>query len=486
MTGRYEVLSKIAAGGMATVFAGRLHGANGFSKLVAIKCPHPYVLADPDLAIQFEREAKLASQIHHPNVVSILDVAEINGSQALILEFVEGCTFSALLKGLDDEPQRDSIVLRVLLDACAGLQGVHTARGGDGLPLNIVHRDISPHNILVGLDGIARISDFGIAKGDSTADKTATAVLRGKIGYMAPEYLESHRFDVRSDLFSLAVVGWQALAKRKLFAGGTEVETLRMALESRVPKLSDVSNHLRPFDSIFARALARDPADRFESVAAFAQALEAVARDHRLLATSTSVGASVDAAARKSLHRVRASLGSSPTEVTPEEPSLARDFVATQSLVIDAPKLAHQATAVPMQEPREPPTGARRTEERGPRTWLFFAAGGVLLVGTVAATMALMNRRNGPGAEMASTPPTSAAFSSSLAPVESAVRETVPLEGPATSTSAAASAQTASPQPSSSPNPSPAHEVPRTRPQTRAPGPTKRLIPKKAPPNPYE
>ena len=104
MTGRYEVLSKIAAGGMATVFAGRLHGANGFSKLVAIKCPHPYVLSDPDLAIQFEREAKLASQIHHPNVVSILDVAEINGSQALILEFVEGCTFSALLKGLDEVP----------------------------------------------------------------------------------------------------------------------------------------------------------------------------------------------------------------------------------------------------------------------------------------------------------------------------------------------------------------------------------------------
>nr|MBP9114533.1 serine/threonine protein kinase [Polyangiaceae bacterium] len=479
MTGRYEVLSKIAAGGMATVFAGRLHGANGFSKLVAIKCPHPYVLSDPDLAIQFEREAKLASQIHHPNVVSILDVAEINGSQALILEFVEGCTFSALLKGLDEVPNRDSIILRVLLDACAGLQGVHTARGSDGVPLNIVHRDISPHNILVGLDGIARISDFGIAKGDSSGDKTATAVLRGKIGYMAPEYLESHRFDVRSDLFSLAVVGWQALAKRKLFSGGTEVETLRMALESRVPKLSEVLSHLEPFDSTFARALARDPADRFESVAVFAQALEAVARDRDLLATSTAVGACVDAVARKSLHRVRASLGSSAAEVA-EEPSVGRDFVATQSLVIDAPKMVGLATSAPPQEVREPSSGGPPLGVRRPRTWIVFTAGGVLLLGTAVATMALMGRRNGAGMNGTAASETSSSF----APLESASRAALPMEDSATPTSAASAAPTSSPHTSAAPTP--ARESPRTRPTIRIPVPTKRLIPKKAPPNPYE
>jgi eukaryotic-like serine/threonine-protein kinase len=159
---RYEVLAKIATGGMATVHVARVRGAVGFSRLVAVKRPHPFVVADVDLRKQLEAEARVASLIHHPNVVSVLDVEEIDGELVLVMDYVEGCTLKALVDhAVAAGTPSTRVVVRVLLDVAAGLHAAHRLRDGQGTLLGVVHRDVSPQNVLVGLDGAARLADFG-------------------------------------------------------------------------------------------------------------------------------------------------------------------------------------------------------------------------------------------------------------------------------------------------------------------------------------
>src|ERR1700722_15465734 len=162
---RYELLAKIAAGGMATVYVGRLRGSAGFSRTVAIKRAHPHLLEDPAYKAMLVDEAHLASRLHHPNVVAVLDVEELGGELSLVMDYVEGAALSDLTDRGRAQDRRlpARIAVRVALDACAGLHPAHELCDEDGKPLRLVHRDVSPHNILVGLAGMARLSDFGIA-----------------------------------------------------------------------------------------------------------------------------------------------------------------------------------------------------------------------------------------------------------------------------------------------------------------------------------
>jgi serine/threonine-protein kinase len=309
-TSRYELLVKIASGGMATVYVGRLTGAVGFTRVVAIKRAHSHLLEDPAFKKMLIAEAKLASRIHHPNVVSVLDVEETEGELLLVMDYIEGAALSELVGARDDAQLSARLVVRILLDACAGLHAAHELLDDDGKRLGLVHRDISPHNILVGVDGITRIADFGIAKastGHTTSNpQTATGALKGKVGYMAPEYVESGRIDARGDVFALGVVAWEAFTRTRLFRGSNEVETLKLALASEVPAPSTKAPWLgRALDAVLLKALARDPDARFASAADLAEAIEAVARREELLGSHAQVGEHVRALAHDALERRR-------------------------------------------------------------------------------------------------------------------------------------------------------------------------------------
>lgn len=315
---RYELLVKIASGGMATVYLGRLSSAVGITRLVAVKRAHAHLLEDPTFAKMLIAEAKLASRIHHPNVVAVHNVEEIEGELLLVMDYVEGASLSDLMGFMDHAgrqtgPERlpPSVAARVILDACAGLNAAHELTDDDGRPLGIVHRDVSPHNILVGVDGVARLTDFGIAKSSGghtqSAGRTSTGALRGKVAYMAPEYVESGLLDARSDVFALGIVAWEALTQRRLFRGATDVESLRLVLAANVPRASAVDPSLGPgLDAVLAKALERDPADRFATAAELGEALELAARTHELLAKHSDVAAYVRSASGEALAQRRA------------------------------------------------------------------------------------------------------------------------------------------------------------------------------------
>ena len=293
---RYELLVKIASGGMATVYVGRLRGAVGFWRLVAIKRAHAHLLEKPLYKQMLVDEARLASRLHHPNVVAVLDVEELSGELRLVMDYVEGAALSELIARSHEAERRlpARIAVRIALDACAGLHAAHELCDESGARLGLVHRDVSPHNILVGVDGVARLADFGIAKQSDSGVSTTTGTLKGKLAYMAPEYVEEARLDARSDVFSLGVVVWEALANEKLFRGTNEVDTLRRVVAANAPRLSTVAPWVgTQLDPVLASALARLPEERFSTALAFGTALETAARKDDLIATPAEVGAYV-------------------------------------------------------------------------------------------------------------------------------------------------------------------------------------------------
>jgi serine/threonine-protein kinase len=346
---RYEVLAKIATGGMATVYVGRVRGAIGFSRLIAIKRPHPFVSDDAALREGLRQEARVASLIHHPNVVSVLDVEQEDDRVDLILDYVEGGTLTDLLKHARETnaPLAARVVVRIILDVASGLHAAHVLRDHAGVPLHIMHRDVSPQNILVGLDGHARLTDFGIAKIATRLERTATDIIKGKMGYLAPEYVENRTFDERSDEYALGVVTWEALAGRRLFKGSSDAHTLRAILDGKAPPLSSASPDLVPLDGVLERALCRDPGARFDSVASFADALEERAREHAWVAPYGEVAAAVEAAVGERIRARRAAVEvSSPgllADVSGERPrpGSPRDAMATLSLA----SAAHSGSA---------------------------------------------------------------------------------------------------------------------------------------------
>jgi serine/threonine-protein kinase len=291
---RYELLLKIASGGMGTVYLAR---SRDLARLVAVKRAHPHVSGDQDGRRMLLEEARLASRIRHANVASVHDVEETEDDVLLVMDYVEGAALSELLEAswARREALPPSVAVRVALDVCAGLAAVHELVGDDGRPLGMVHRDVSPQNVLVGLDGTSRLSDFGLARLAPAREGSRTSgVVLGKLAYVAPEVIDGRRCTATSEVFALGVVVWEALASRRLFKAATEAETLRRVFEQRAPRLSRVAPHLSTaLDAPVARALEKDPAARYPSVRAFAEDLEAAALAEGLFATSSEVGAMV-------------------------------------------------------------------------------------------------------------------------------------------------------------------------------------------------
>ncbi len=279
--GRYEIIGELGTGGMATVYEGRALSVGGFARRVAIKYLHPHLLRDEQFVQMFMDEGRLAAGIHHPNVVAVVDLVLEAQCMYMVSEYVEGDQLLALFKSARDAKTRipAPIAIRIALDMLAGLHAAHELAGDDGTPLRIVHRDVSPHNVLVGADGITRITDFGIAKAEERISTTRDGIVKGKLSYMAPEQPDDMPVDRRADLFSAATVLWECLTSRRLFPGRSDREVLEALLRKPIPTLREVVPELpAELDEVLMKALARNPDERYDTAAEFAEALEVGAR----------------------------------------------------------------------------------------------------------------------------------------------------------------------------------------------------------------
>jgi serine/threonine-protein kinase len=276
--GRYRLYDPIASGGMATVYFGRLLGPVGFSRTVAIKRLHPQFASNPDFVSMFLDEARLAGRIRHPNVVPTLDIVALADELFLVMEYVQGEPLGSLVNTATRAGKKMPIAYAVAIAAAAlrGLHAAHDATDELGQPLGIVHRDISPQNILVGVDGVSRVLDFGVAKAAGRLQISREGQLKGKMAYMPPEQIRSEAIDRRADVYAMGAVLWECLTARRLFPAENDVAALAKVLEGSVALPSHhVPEIPSALDAIVMRALSRKPADRFDSARDMARALEA-------------------------------------------------------------------------------------------------------------------------------------------------------------------------------------------------------------------
>ncbi len=290
--GRYELLLEIAAGGMATVYVGRQHGAGGFERLVAIKRMHPHIGAMPELCAAFMDEARIASLIRHPNVVNVHDVHDAEGEHLLVMDYVDGASLANVMRAARKREERLSrpAVIRILIDALSGLHAAHELTTFDGTPLGVVHRDATPHNILLGTDGTVRITDFGIAKAAERTVHTATGLAKGKFRYMAPEQARGRAIDRRVDVFAMGIVAWELFIGERLFQAEADAQVLLEITEGNYRRPSSVDrNFPADLDRIVMKALAPSANDRYPTAAAFAEALDGWGREHSELVSSAEI-----------------------------------------------------------------------------------------------------------------------------------------------------------------------------------------------------
>jgi serine/threonine protein kinase len=277
VVGRYLLGEPIAAGGMATVHLGRLLGPAGFSRTVAVKRLHAHLAQSPDFVRRFVDEASIASRVRHANVVQTLDVVVIGDEVLLVLDYVHGESFARLRRRASaaEAPIPPSVAAGIAIGVLRGLHAAHEAKSAKGTPLDLVHRDVSPQNILVGADGVARLLDFGIATAAGRAQETRPSDVRGKLAYMPPEQVAGEALDRRSDLFAVGVVLWEALAGERLFRGDDAASTIHAIYNRDAPRLSERDLGVRSaLDDVLARALAKSIDGRFDTAMAMARALE--------------------------------------------------------------------------------------------------------------------------------------------------------------------------------------------------------------------
>lgn len=368
---------------MATIFLGKVSGAVGFARVVAIKRLHENFARDANFVAMFVDEARLAARIRHPNVVSTLDVEATANELFVVMEYVHGLPLAQIMTELAARGERvpPRIAATLLSGVLQGLHAAHTAVDDEGTPLNIIHRDVSPQNILVGVDGLARLIDFGVAKAQGSLHQSKEDHVNGKLAYMAPEQVRGAD-SLRADLYAVGVVLWEALVGRRLFEG-TEGAVLAQVLIGKIPKPSSVDPDLAPFDAIIQNSVTTKPGDRYPTALAMARDLEQCLG----LSSTLDVAAWIEPIA-SSLLSERASLVSQVAAMPIHEAKdQVRELVrraATPNHVGD-----HEASSVVLRHAEvELRTEATSTKERssevvkGARRW--WIGGGALLITLLA------------------------------------------------------------------------------------------------------
>jgi serine/threonine-protein kinase len=268
--GRYEVVTPLGTGGMAQVLVARARGPEGLGRLVALKRILPHLTAEPAIVEQFLDEARIGLRLSHPNLVHVYDFGEAQGAYYIAMELVRGVDFDRLLRGVRG-PLAPSLVVAVVTQALRGLHAAHLLKGEDGAPLNLVHRDLSPHNLMVGFDGRVKVLDFGVAKVRAQRTVTLPGIVKGKPLYMSPEQARGQRLDARSDLFAMGLILYQALTGLRAFERPDEVSTMQAICDVHLTRPSVIAPSLW---ELLAQALAKAPAGRFSNAQEMADRLE--------------------------------------------------------------------------------------------------------------------------------------------------------------------------------------------------------------------
>ena len=435
--GRYSLYGEIASGGMATVYVGRLNAAGGFGRIVAIKRLHAHLARDPEFVSMFLDEARLAARIHHPNVVSTLDVVQSEDELFVVMEYIRGESLSKLARTLDELGERIPIpvVTAIAGGMLQGLHAAHMATDERGAPLGIVHRDVSPQNVLVGEDGVARVLDFGVAKAASRLQQTREGQLKGKLGYMSPEQISEQEVTAQSDIYAAGIVLWEALAGRFLFRGQTDGETLHRIVERAVLAPSEHHVAISPeLDAVVLRALEVEPEKRFATARDMAIALEGAVRG----ASSMEVG--------EWLQRVAAPTLQSRHKMVHDIESGSADSLSGFP-VIPSGLLGEGSASAPRSAKTEGQLGTAvtvhsRTQASPlrPRSRRWLVLGAVALGAGVALGFVLKQRTGGAGDRAQLPPPAGCAAPAASAPLTSAPTAAASESAALPSAGAAASA----------------------------------------------
>lgn len=405
--GRYALHAELASGGMATVHIGRLMGPVGFARTVAIKRLHAHFAKDPEFVSMFLDEARLAGRIRHPNVVPVLDVVAEQGELFLVMDYIHGDSLSKLLRQVREQGERMplGVAVSILAGALQGLHAAHETTNDQGEPLEIVHRDISPQNIMVGADGITRVADFGIAKAAGRAQSTQDGQLKGKLCYMAPEQLAQRPVDRRTDVYSASVVLWEALTGQRLFQADEPAALVMRILQGNRTKPSKINPDVPPaLDAIVMKGLTPNPNLRFQTAREMAFALE----DACPPTTPARVGAWVEQVVAESLKARNVKVAEieslSSTSLPPgtlADVAYRLSAAAREEPMRSEPPRTSPAMASPVSPdvpaalaspPGVAPQDVTTTSEPGVRrkssaAWIGIAVAAAVLLGTGAAAM---------------------------------------------------------------------------------------------------
>jgi serine/threonine protein kinase len=425
--GRYVLFDEIASGGMASVHFGRMRGSVGFARSVAVKRLHRHLASDPDFVAMFLDEARLAARIHHSNVVDTLDVVTIGSELILVMEYVHGESLSMLLRairragGVVPPPIAASVLSGVL----HGLHAAHEATSEQGEPLGIVHRDMSPQNVIVGADGIARVLDFGVAKALTRTQTTREGQLKGKLAYMAPEQLRRGVVDRRADIYAASVVLWETLTAERMHDADDEAGLVMSIIEGKAePPSSRVADIPFELDTVVMRGLDVDSSKRYPTALEMADALENAIAPARPREVAEWVAKNAPAALAKRADRLAAIEridldASSPRLLTdvPLDPRLhgeplpmpAGDEQSRVTAVHTPSQNASVTAVLPPQAPGSTPAlpalpalHATATKPKSPGATLFVIGGLLVLLllasGGWAARKAILARRATPAA----------------------------------------------------------------------------------------
>jgi serine/threonine protein kinase len=296
---RYHLLQKLESGGMAEVFLGEATSVQGFKKRVAIKRVLPHLASHTNFIGMFLDEARLGARLTHANIVSVFDIGKSDNSFFIVMEFVDGTNLKKIMETLrlkrEHFPLKD--VIYIAMEACRGLSYAHELLDDDGNPVDLVHRDVSPPNILISKRGEVKVTDFGLAKARTQLERTDPGVVKGKFSYLSPEVATGQEVDERADIFALGVCLWEMLAGRRLFLGDTDYETVQAVSTANVPSLVGVHPEVDPkFETLIVKALARDPDHRFSTARDFGDALASYLFHHQMKVTSYDIANLVKAA----------------------------------------------------------------------------------------------------------------------------------------------------------------------------------------------
>jgi serine/threonine protein kinase len=425
---RYELLGELASGGMATVYLGRQRGPFGFARTVAIKSMHPQFAKDEGFRTMFLDEATLTAKIRHPNVVQTLDVVCASTKLLLVMEYIEGVSLSHLLhKGLRTGTTMPvGVTVAIMEGVLHGLHAAHELTDEAGQHLAVVHRDVSPQNIHVGSDGLARVLDFGVAKAATHRYVTQTNEVKGKLAYMAPEQLCGEAVDRRTDIYAAGVVLWEALTGQRLHGARHEGEIIRRILEGKVDPPSFIADVplTDAIDRVVMKALAPRADERWQTSEEMANALvQALAPAPRSeVSALVNELASLELTSRK--HRLRESITGIKVDLEPEAQAVVEVLTAQ----------ATQASMTSAKRSSVAPGGSSSTGARQVATILGALVIVVFLTGTAFVVGSRTANRSSTGAPPSTGPTESPPqLSSSTLPTETPTGEPIPFAPPAPS-----------------------------------------------------